>query len=62
MFREMRRKGQALTHEECLRILNERESGVLALSAKTKLRLLPALNIPMELLAEAMDVIVAALK
>ncbi|MBQ4333408.1 MAG: acetylornithine/succinylornithine family transaminase [Clostridia bacterium] len=39
-----------------------REGGVLALSAKTKLRLLPALNIPMELLAEAMDVIVAALK
>ena len=39
-----------------------REAGVLVLSAKTKLRLLPPLNIPMELLAEAMDVIVAALK
>ena len=39
-----------------------REKGVLVLSAKTKLRLLPPLNIPMELLTEAMDVIVAALK
>ena len=39
-----------------------REAGVLVLSAKTKLRLLPPLNIPMEILAEAMDVIVAALK
>ncbi len=39
-----------------------REKGVLVLSAKTKVRLLPALNIPMELLTEAMDVIVAALK
>ncbi len=39
-----------------------REAGVLVLSAKTKLRLLPPLNIPMENLAEAMDVIVAALK
>ena len=39
-----------------------REKGVLALSAKTKLRLLPPLNIPMELLAEAVDVIMEALK
>ncbi len=39
-----------------------REDGVLVLSAKTKVRLLPPLNIPMELLAEAMDVIVEALK
>ena len=39
-----------------------REAGVLVLSAKTKLRLLPPLNIPMEILAEAMDVIVAAMK
>ncbi len=39
-----------------------REKGVLVLSAKTKVRLLPPLNIPMELLAEAMDVIVEALK
>ena len=39
-----------------------REAGVLALSAKTKLRLLPPLNIPMELLAEAIDVITEALK
>ena len=37
-----------------------REHGVLCLSAKTKLRLLPALNIPMELLQEALDVIKAA--
>ena len=39
-----------------------REKGVLALSAKTKLRLLPPLNIPMELLEEAVDVIMEALK
>ena len=39
-----------------------REKGVLVLSAKTKVRLLPPLNIPMEILAEAMDVIVEALK
>ena len=39
-----------------------REKGVLVLSAKTKVRLLPPLNIPMELLDEAMDVIVDALK
>ena len=32
MFREMRRKNQALPREECLRILNEHENGVLALS------------------------------
>lgn len=31
MFREMRRKNQALEHAECLRILNTRESGVMAL-------------------------------
>ncbi len=36
--------------------------GVLCLTAKTKLRLLPALNIPYELLNEALDVIVAACK
>ncbi len=39
-----------------------RENGVLALSAKTKLRLLPPLNIPMELLTEAIDVIMEALQ
>ena len=33
------------------------EKGVLCLTAKTKLRLLPALNIPMELLQEAVDII-----
>ena len=37
-----------------------REHGVLCLSAKTKLRLLPALNIPTELLQEALNVIKAA--
>ena len=37
-----------------------REHGVLCLSAKAKLRLLPALNIPTELLQEALDVIKAA--
>lgn len=31
MFREMRRKGQALTQEECVEILNRGTSGVLAL-------------------------------
>jgi len=31
MFREMRRKNQSFSHQECLRILNERENGVLAL-------------------------------
>ena len=39
-----------------------REHGVLALSAKTKLRLLPPLNIPMAVLEEAIDVITEALK
>lgn len=32
MFREMRRKQQALDYTECLRILNARENGVMALS------------------------------
>lgn len=36
------------------------EQGVLCLTAKTKLRLLPALNIPMPLLKEALDIIKAA--
>ena len=34
-----------------------RERGVLALTAKEKIRLLPALNIPMELLKEAAEVL-----
>lgn len=33
------------------------ENGVLCLSAKTKVRLLPALNIPQEILAEAIEII-----
>ncbi|MGM9615459.1 MAG: acetylornithine/succinylornithine family transaminase [Oscillospiraceae bacterium] len=37
-----------------------RENGVLILTAKTKLRLLPALNIPLDLLQKAIDVIKAA--
>lgn len=37
-----------------------RENGVLCLTAKTKVRLLPALNIPMELLEKAVSVIKAA--
>lgn len=36
------------------------ENGVLCLTAKTKVRLLPALNIPMDLLKEAVEVIKAA--
>lgn len=39
-----------------------REKGVLALTAKDKIRLLPALNIPMELVKEAADVIIEACK
>ncbi len=38
------------------------EHGVLCLTAKTKLRLLPALNIPMDVLERAMDVIELACK
>ncbi len=39
-------------------VVNEcRERGVLCLTAKTKVRLLPALNIPTDVLAEAIDVI-----
>ncbi len=37
-----------------------REQGVLCLTAKTKVRLLPPLNIPMDLLAQAMDVLRSA--
>ena len=35
------------------------EKGVLCLTAKSKVRLLPALNIPMEILAEAVEIIKA---
>lgn len=42
-------------------VLNEcMENGVLCLTAKDKLRLLPALNIPMDVLARAVDIIKAA--
>jgi len=37
-----------------------RENGVLCLTAKDKVRLLPALNIPMEILQEAVEVIKTA--
>ena len=37
------------------------EKGVLCLSAKDKLRLLPPLNIPTEQLQKAVDVIIASL-
>ena len=38
------------------------ENGVLALTAKTKIRLLPALNIPMEQLEKAIEILKAACK
>ena len=38
------------------------ENGVLVLSAKDKVRLLPALNIPEDLLRKAADVILTAAK
>ena len=34
MFREMRRRRQQLTHEECLAILERGTSGVLAVSGE----------------------------
>ena len=37
-----------------------REAGVLVLTAKTKVRLLPALNIPMEQLKRAIEVLLTA--
>ena len=39
-----------------------RENGVLVLTAKTKVRLLPPLNIPIKLLEKAADVILEAVK
>ena len=36
------------------------EKGVLCLTAKDKVRLLPALNIPMEILREAVEIVKAA--
>ena len=38
------------------------EKGVLCLTAKEKVRLLPALNIPMEILREALEVLKACCK
>lgn len=39
-----------------------REQGLLCLTAKDKVRLLPALNIPMELVKKAVDILIAAVK
>ena len=39
-----------------------REKGVLVLTAKTKVRLLPPLNIPMDQLKKAVEIIKEALK
>ena len=38
------------------------EKGVLCLTAKDKVRLLPALNIPMNILVEAVEIIKSVLK
>ena len=38
------------------------EKGVLCLTAKTKVRLLPALNIPMDVLQEAIEILKSACK
>lgn len=43
-------------------LANLRDMGVIAISAKTKLRLLPALNIPFETLKEAIEIIKKAVK
>ena len=46
------------TEKDAKQVLNEcMERGVLCLTAKTKLRLLPALNIPMDLLKKAIETI-----
>ena len=47
------------TEKEAKKIVNEAiEKGVITLTAKTKVRLLPALNIPMELLDKAIDTLI----
>lgn len=43
-------------------LANLRDMGVIAISAKTKLRLLPALNIPFDTLKEAIEIIKKAVK
>lgn len=50
------------TEKDASAIIAEcRENGVLVIKAKNKLRLLPPLNIPMETLVKALDIIKAAL-
>ena len=39
-----------------------REKGVIVISAKTKVRLLPALNIPWDILKEAIEIIIDCCK
>ena len=43
-------------------IASAMKKGVLVISAKTKVRLLPALNIPFELLETAMDKLIEAIE
>ena len=51
------------TKKPAAEVLNAcREAGVLCLTAKDKLRLLPALNIPWETLKQAMDIICACVR
>ena len=46
------------TEKEAKKIVNEAiEKGVITLTAKTKVRLLPALNIPMEQLDKALTIL-----
>ena len=50
------------TEKDASEIITQcRENGVLVIKAKNKLRLLPPLNIPMETLTKALDIIKAAL-
>ena len=50
------------TEKEAKAVVNKGiEKGTIALTAKTKVRLLPALNIPMELLDKGLDTIVEAI-
>ena len=49
------------TEKDAGEVINKcRENGVLVIKAKSKVRLLPALNIPMDLLQKAVSVIKAA--
>ena len=51
------------TEKEAKAVVNKAiEKGTIALTAKTKVRLLPALNIPMELLEKGLDTIVSSIE